>query len=35
LPQGYAVVFDKADGPATAATLIQPGRPGLRMKRVP
>jgi hypothetical protein len=36
LPPGYAVVFEKGDkGAATAATLIEPGSPELRLIRQP
>jgi hypothetical protein len=37
LPDGYAVVFEKTDGPAggsaTSAILVQPGQPEIRMAR--
>jgi pimeloyl-ACP methyl ester carboxylesterase len=33
LPDGYAIVFEKGDGPAPAATLVQPGAPEIRMVR--
>jgi TAP-like protein len=36
LPAGYAVVFERdGQGPATAAVLIQPGKPDERMTRKP
>ena len=36
LPAGYAVVFERSgEGPATAATLVQPGQPDQRMVRKP